>query len=407
MLTVVREMAEAAERPELRAVPVDEALATVIAAGDDSVERTPELLAVLRESGVVDAGGVGLVEIFRGFHHGLTGEPLPDVPVELEELSEEAIHQEASQYRYCTVFLVEGERLSPESLRHSLEPLGDSLLVVGDESLVKVHVHTDDPAVVLAVGRSVGVVDEGRVEIGDMHRQATERERWLEQLRAATLAPEVQTALVPVVAGAGNRLLFEGEQATLVIEGGQTMNPSVGQIHEAITAVNADSVIVLPNNGNVRLAAEKAAAESTKDVRVIPTETIPEGLEAAIAFNPATDVDANEQAMIDAISDLSTAEITRASRDTSIDGIAVREGSWLGLVDGTAVVSDEDLLSVLDLVVDRIVAGERSLVMVLRGDGAPDAELIADHVRRRHPELDDIDVKDGGQPHYPLLLSAV
>jgi hypothetical protein len=181
----------------------------------------------------------------------------------------------------------------------------------------------------------------------------------------------------------------------------------VGQIHEAITAVNADSVIVLPNNGNVRLAAEKAAAESTKDVRVIPTETIPEGLEAAIAFNPATDVDANEQAMIDAISDLSTAEITRASRDTSIDGIAVREGSWLGLVDGTAVVSDEDLLSVLDLVVDRIVAGERSLVMVLRGDGAPDAELIADHVRRRHPELDDIDVKDGGQPHYPLLLSAV
>ena len=145
MLTVVREMAEAAELPRQKRYAIDEALARVIAAGDAAVERTPDQLAVLRESGVVDAGGAGLVEIFRGFHHGLTGEPLPEVPVELDELSEEAIHHEASRYRYCTVFLVEGEGLDTVGLRQRLQPLGDSLLVVGDDRLVKVHVHTDDP----------------------------------------------------------------------------------------------------------------------------------------------------------------------------------------------------------------------------------------------------------------------
>ena len=406
MLSVIREMAEAAERAEIRSLPVDKALTKVIAAGDDAVIRTPEQLAVLRESGVVDAGGAGLVEIFRGFHHGLTGEPLPELPVELDELTEEAIHHEASRYRYCTVFLVQGESLDPEGLRQQLEPLGDSLLVVGDPTLVKVHVHTDDPEEALAVGRAVGLVDGERVEIGDMHTQASERERWLEQLRAATLAPVTVTGLVPVVAGAGNRRIFEQDgQASLVIEGGQTMNPSVGQIHEAITAVNADSVIVLPNNSNVRLAAEKAADESTKDVRVIPTDSIPEGIAAAFQFTPSLDVDTNEQAMSDAIAGLSTGEVARASRDATVDGIAVREGAWLGLVDGSAVAASDDLLETLDAVTDRLVTDGRSIVTVLLGEGAPEPDVVDERIRERHPELE-IGVQDGGQPHYPLLLSA-
>jgi DAK2 domain fusion protein YloV len=405
MLSVVREMAEEAERPQTRALPVDRALTQVIAAGDEAVARTPEQLAILRESGVVDAGGAGLVEIFRGFHHGLTGVPLPELPVELDELSEEAIHHEASRYRYCTVFLVEGERLDPDGLRRQLEPLGDSLLVVGDPTLVKVHVHTDDPQEAMAVGRSVGLVDEERIEIGDMHSQASERERWLEQLRAATLAPTVATGLVPVVAGAGNRLIFEGEGASLVIEGGQTMNPSVGQIHEAITAVNADSVIVLPNNGNVRLAAEKAAAESTKDVRVIPTDSIPEGVAAAFPFDPAADVDANEQAMKDAIAGLATGEVARASRDATVDGIQVREGDWLGLVDGAAIVSDDDIDVVVDAVVGALLDGGRGLLTVLTGDDAPDVAALRARIATAHPSVE-LDVHHGGQPHYPLLFSA-
>jgi DAK2 domain fusion protein YloV len=406
MLTVVRAMAETAERPEVGTLPVDAALARVVAAGDEAVAATPGQLAVLREAGVVDAGGAGLVEIFRGLHHGLTGEPLPEAPVELDDLSEEAIHQEESRFRYCTVFLVEGEGLEAEGLRERLEPLGDSLLVVGDDALVKVHIHCDDPEEALAVGRAVGVVDAARVEIGDMHRQATERERWLEQLRAATLRPPTTTALVPVVAGEGNRRIFENDgQAALVIEGGQTMNPSVGQIHEAITAVNAESVVVLPNNGNVRLAAEKAAAESTRDVRVVPTDSIAQGVAVAFHFDPGVGPDENERAMRAALDGLATAEIARASRDATVDGIRVAEGSWLGLVDGRAVAAGDDLLGVLDAVLDRLVTDRHSVVTVLLGEGAPGRETVLERIRERHPGLE-VDVLDGGQPHYPLLLSA-
>ena len=297
MLTVIREMAEEAELPEVRALPVAEALARAIARGDDAVERTPEMLDKLRESGVVDAGGAGLVELFRGILHGLTGEPLPEVPIVAEEIAEESIHHEESEFRYCTVFVVEGAELDLDAIHARLEPLGDSLLVTGDESIAKVHVHTDEPEDALAVGRAVGVVDAAHVEIGDMHSQAAERERWLAQLHAAAQAPHAATALVAVAQGAGNRDILRSEGATVVIEGGQTMNPSVGQILEAITAANAEHVIVLPNNPNVRLAAENAASESTKDVRVVPTASVPEGIAAAFAFDAGADVDANEAAI--------------------------------------------------------------------------------------------------------------
>ncbi|MGB8351282.1 MAG: DAK2 domain-containing protein, partial [Gaiella sp.] len=179
MLTVIREMAEEAELRDVRALPVVEGLTRVVARGDDAVRRTPEMLDKLREAGVVDAGGAGLVELVRGVLHALTGEPLPDVPEVTDEISEESIHHEESEYRYCTVFVVEGEALDLDALHASLEPLGDSLLVTGDATVAKVHVHTDEPEGALDRGRAVGVVDAARVEIGDMHSQASERERWL------------------------------------------------------------------------------------------------------------------------------------------------------------------------------------------------------------------------------------
>ncbi|MGA8486272.1 MAG: DAK2 domain-containing protein, partial [Gaiella sp.] len=185
MLTVIREMAEEAELRDVRALPVVEGLTRIVARGDDAVRRTPEMLDKLREAGVVDAGGAGLVELVRGVLHALTGEPLPDVPEVTDEISEESIHHEESEYRYCTVFVVEGEALDLDALHASLEPLGDSLLVTGDATVAKVHVHTDEPEGALDRGRAVGVVDAARVEIGDMHSQASERERWLAQLHAA------------------------------------------------------------------------------------------------------------------------------------------------------------------------------------------------------------------------------
>ncbi|MDH4345370.1 MAG: DAK2 domain-containing protein [Thermoleophilia bacterium] len=405
MLTVIREMAEEAELPRVRELPVDQALAAVLERGDDAVRRTPEMLEKLRESGVVDAGGLGLVELFRGIHAALAGVPLPGAPVELDELDEEAIHHEESRYRYCTVFLVEGTGLALDDLERGLEPLGDSLLVVGDASLAKVHVHTDDPDAALAVGRAMGAVDDARVEIGDMHGQADERGRWLAQLHRAAQAPPSATAVVAVAPGDGNRTLFESEGAQLVVEGGQTMNPSVGQLHEAVTAVNADHVIVLPNNGNVRLAAEEAARESTKDVRVLDTRSVPAGIAAIFAFDANAEIDDNEASMRDAAETVTAGEITVASRDTVVDGVTVRGGAWLGLVDGSVVVNDESFDVVLDAVVDELLADGRSYLTIVRGEDAPpDDELLA-RIVGRHPDAE-LEVLDGGQPHYPLLLSA-
>lgn len=405
MLTVIREMAEEAELPRVRALPVEDALGVVLERGDDAVRRTPEMLDKLRESGVVDAGGVGLVELFRGMHAKLAGVTLPDLPVELDELDDEAIHHEESRYRFCTVFLVEGDTLALDQLERQLEPLGDSLLVVGDASMAKVHVHTDDPDAALAIGRAMGDVDDDRVEIGDMHDQASERERWLAQLHAAAQAAPVTTAVVAVAPGAGNRQLFESEDAQLVLEGGQTMNPSVGQLHEAVTAVNADDVIVLPNNANVRLAAVEAARASTKDVRVLDTTSVPEGIAAIFKYAPGDGIDENEARMRDAIEGITTGEITVASRDTVVDGITVERGAWLGLVGGAVVASDPSFDAVLEVVLDALLADGRSFLTVLRGEGAPSEGELQTAIEDRHPTVE-VEVLHGGQPHYPLLLSA-
>jgi DAK2 domain fusion protein YloV len=390
------------------ALPVDDALGAAIVRGDDAVRRTPELLPLLAEAGVVDAGGAGLVEIFRGAHAALTGVPLPDAPAELEELSEEAIHQEQSRYRYCTVFTVEGAALDRRALHDRLERLGDSLLVVGDEQLLKVHVHTDAPEEALALGRAVGVVDEERAEIADMHEQASHREDWLSRLRRATQAPPVQTGLVAVVAGVGNRRIFEERSGIFAIEGGQTMNPSVGEIHEAITALNAEHVIVLPNNPNVRLAAEEAAALSTKDVRVVATRSIPEGVAAVVTFDPDGDVAANEGMLRETLAGVLAAEVTRGARDAVLDGVQIQAGAWLGLVADRAVASDGDLWVVLGAVLDELLADGRSYLTVLRGEDAPALDELRRHIAAHRPELtdDDLQIIEGGQPHYPLLLSA-
>jgi DAK2 domain fusion protein YloV len=405
MLTVVREMAEEAERPETSALSFPEALGRAVARGDDAVARTPELLDTLRDAGVVDAGGVGLVELARGVLHELTGEPLPDVPDVVGELTEESIHQEESLRRYCTSFVVEGEELDLEALHATLEPMGDSLLVTGDRAIAKVHVHTDEPERVLDLGRAVGVVDPGHVEIADMHSQAAERERWLAQLQAAATAPPTQSALVAVAQGAGNREILRGEGAQIVVDGGATANPSVGQLLEAITAVNAEHVLVLPNDPNVRLAAGRAAEESTKDVRILGTTSIPEGIAAALSFDPDADLDVNEAAMQRALDGVAAAEITRASRGATVDGVEVAEGDFLVLVDGRAFATGDDIWTVLDALLARFSSDGQSYVQVLRGEGAPEADEIAARYAEGSTGLE-IDVQWGGQPHYPLLLSA-
>jgi DAK2 domain fusion protein YloV len=395
-------MAEAGERREARALATGAFLDQVVARGEEALARTPDQLPVLREAGVVDAGGAGLLEIVRGLAAGVSGTPLPEGPVETAELGFEAIHQELSQYRYCTVFVVEGDGLDLDSVEAELEQLGDSLLVVGDPSALKVHVHTDDPGAALSLATRLGTV-EG-VEIANMHRQTEAREERLSAPRPDAI-PTLETGLVAVSPGDGNRRLFESYGATRVIEGGQTMNPSTAEIVSAIDAAPANEVIVLPNNANVVLTAEQAATLAAKPVRVVPSRSVQAGLAAVVRYIPSATAAENEAAMLEALDGVATGEVTVASRDVELDGVAVRSGAWLGLANGSAVASGDDFDDVADAVIDRLLGGGGELLTVLTGADAPDVEPILQRARARHPGVE-VEVHAGGQPHYPLLLSA-
>jgi len=405
MLTVIREMAEEGERKENRRLSPADFLAAVLARGEHALARTPEMLEVLRDAGVVDAGGAGLVEITRGLALGIAGEPLPEAPVAGEALGFDAIHLELSAYRYCTVFVVEGEALDQDALETMLEQLGDSLLVVGDDSALKVHVHTDDPGAALSVGTAIGVV-EG-VEIANMHVQTAQREERLSSAAGTSLPPlqTLETGLVAVCPGQGNRRLFEGLGATRVIEGGQTMNPSTAEIVDAIEATPADEVLVLPNNSNVILTAEQAAELSSKPVRVIPSRSVQAGFAAITRYIATHSPDENEAAMLEALESAVTGEVTVASRAVELDGVKIAKGAYLGLVDDRAVVAGDDIQPVALEVVRRILGGERGLLAILTGEDAPSvAELLA-AVEKAHPGVE-VEVHEGGQPHYPLLMVA-
>jgi fatty acid kinase len=399
MLTVIRELAEEAEtqvqaRPDL---PVADLLRALVRRGEDALARTPEYLEILRQAGVVDAGGAGLLELVRGLTAGVTGEELPALPAQLEAIGLDGVHQELSKYRYCTVFVVEGDGLDLDELEDELEKLGDSLMVVGDSSALKVHVHTDDPGAALSLGAARGVL-EG-IEIANMHQQTEAREA-----RLLATVPRA-TEVVAVVAGEGNERLFRGLGATQIVEGGQSMNPSTADILAAVDAAGAAEVVVLPNNSNVILSAEQAAAHAAKPVRVVPTRSIPAGIAAMVVYDGSRPAEENVAEMAEAVAAVATGAVTTASRDVQLDGLAVRKGAFLGLVEGEPVAGGSDFEEVAGAVVEQLLAGPRGVLTILTGDGAPPLNGFLDRVAERHPEVE-IDVQDGGQPHYHLLLSA-
>lgn len=403
MLTVIREMAEEGERNEHRALPPPELLRAVLVRGEDAVARTLEMLDVLRDAGVVDAGGAGLVEIVRGLTLAAAGEPLPEAQFESAALGFDAIHQELSRYRYCTGFVVEGDGLDVTALESSLEQLGDSLLVVGDGSALKVHVHTDDPGAAISAATAMGVV--GRIEIANMHAQTFEREGRLLAAPGASV-PTLETGLVAVCPGEGNRRLFKNLGATTVIEGGQTMNPSAAEIVEAIDATPASEVIVLPNNSNVILTAEQAAGLATKPARVVPSRSVQAGFAAMVRYVSSNSPEQNEADMLETLASTVTGEVTVASRDTELDGVAIRKGAYLGLVDGTAVAADDDLDTVVLEVVEQLLGGGRGWLAIIVGADAPPVDGLLEAIRHAHPGVDVDPPYEGGQPHYPLLMVA-
>jgi dihydroxyacetone kinase-like predicted kinase len=336
----------------------------------------------------------------RGVHAALTGEALPEPPELEDEIGIDAIHQELSRFRYCTVFVIEGDGLDADALEEELEQFGDSLLVVGDSTALKIHVHTDDPGRALTLGVARGVV-EG-VEIANMHAQTQEREARL--LHAVPETEPARTAVVAVASGDGNRALFESGGAT-VVDGGRTMNPSTADLVAAIEAAQAPEVVVLPNNSNVIMSAEQAADHSSKKVRVVPTRSLQAGLAALIAFDLSLGAEENAGPMAEAVEAIATGAVTIASRDIQLNGVSVHKGKWLGLANGEPVAGGESFDEVVHAVLARLLAEPRGILTLLTGEDPPSLDALLSELEAEHPELE-LDVHQGGQPHYPLLLAA-
>lgn len=402
MLTVLREATEAAESAG-EGVTNDSFIDVVLEAGWNSVRRTPTLLKVLADAGVVDAGGYGLMVLLEGMARSGGSPPGEDASKLARQPNVAALEESVSAYTYCTSFLVDGPALDTATFEEALIPLGDSLLVVGTESQIKVHIHTDQPGTVLTLGTMRGVLRE--VEIDNMKDQSAAREARLREHE--TPPPPGRTQVVAVVVGEGMKRLFRSLGAAYLVGGGQSMNPSAEELLRAVEATGSPEVILLPNNENIIMAAEQAAKMSAAKVVVVPARSMQAGLSAMVAYDLDATVEQNGGDMTVAFKSLVTGEVTRAVRDSRVDEVQIREGEFMGLVDDRVVVSDGDLIHVVMTVASHLVDGGRELMTVLVGGGA-DAPLAAEAVERLrglYPDLE-LEVHEGGQPLYPLLLSA-
>jgi uncharacterized protein len=406
ILTVVREMAHRVAReiahmdqPRLRElVPQeqqDELIATVLeralASGQDSVKRGPDLLQVLRDAGVVDAGGYGLTIIFAGVVAALRGAE----PPELEHHAPARVthpQHESSTHRYCTNFAVEGENLDANDWVRPLEALGDSVLVVGERTTLKVHVHTDDPEAATRLFADAGEVSH--LDVADMHEQVAQRSERLAQ-------PVQRCAAVAVVAGEGMRELFESVGA-FALEGGATLNPSTYELLAGIHDAPAEEIVVLPNSPNVVMAAERAAELSEKDVRVVPSRSMQAGLAAAVALDPGRSCEGNAAAMDEALAHVRTGAVTGAARDDAAEATPrFRAGDAVGFVE-EQLVAWGDVGETLEAVLAEL-GHEAELVTLIEGEGAP---LAGEQVAGLAPDGVELEYERGGQPAYWWLIAA-
>jgi hypothetical protein len=364
MLTAIRELAEEAE--------AGSDLDAVLARGDACVARTRDLLPELRDAGVVDAGAAGLIELVRG----LAGREPAHAPL---GVSLRSAHRELSRYRFCTSFVVEGEQLDAAAVERELERLGDSLLVVGDETALRVHVHTDDPDRAVAIAGARGTV--GALEVADMHEQIAAREHRIGHAACAVVA---------AAAGTGNRRLFESLGAIVV---DAAASPSPREFLAAIESGEWLEAVLLPNQRDAVLAAEQAAEHASRPAVVLPTENMQAGLAALVAFDPERPAAENVEAM-------------EAAADAVAAGaILERDGRWIGVVDGQPVVEGPAFDEAARSLVERLLAEPRSVLTVLTAAGAPPLDAWLAAIAERHPGLE-IEVHEGGQPRYALLLGA-
>ena len=411
ILTVSRETADAVEYGAKDTFDMRRLMTIASEAAFDSVQRTPNLLKILKEAGVVDSGGYGLYVILAGMVRHLNGQPVDeDVAVTRTASATSAEHglpQQAGGWGYDVQYLIyapKGQALDVQAVRRDIEAMGDCPLVMGDVDVVKVHVHVPDPGVPISYGAKLGSLRDVVVE--DMQAQSEEfgdDKAHASGQKAASSEPlaEVDVAFVTVASGEGIANTFKDIGARVVIAGGQTMNPSVDDFLIAIKQAHAKHTVLLPNNGNIVMTAQQAAQLSELPATVVPTKTIPQGIAAAIAFNFGGDVDSNISAMNAASQRVITGEVTLSTRNVTLNGVTVRDGQTIGLINDKLAVGGESPLETLLATLEKAGAASHELITLYYGNNVTqaEAESVTARVRAAYPDQQ-VDLYMGGQPHY-------
>ena len=416
ILTVIRVIAEEAEEARDKQGDVVELFKLVLSVGDAILKRTPEMLPVLKQAGVVDSGGMGLMVILRGMYAALTGEAVDavtevkadGVPMPGEFVDDhEAIGE--IKFGYCTEFIVTHPREDMREsdvvrLRRRLERMGDCVLVISDMNVVKVHVHTNEPGKALQYALELGELDA--IKIDNMMEERREREARQAAEAAAKAAEQKEYGIVAVALGEGLTEIFRDLNVDQIVDGGQTMNPSIQDLAKAADATNAKNVIILPNNTNIILAAQQARALTERNVIVLPTKSVPMGISAALAFDPELSPEENEAAMTEAAETVHTASVTYAVRDTNYDGQEIHEGDIMAMIDNKLSVLGSEIEQVCKDVTDKMVNEDSSLITIYYGaDIAEDAaQALRDALAEKYADCD-VELQPGGQPLYYYLIA--
>lgn len=423
ILTVARGMAERAEELAESAADIETFMAEIIACGDEVLARTPELLPVLKQAGVVDSGGQGLMQVIKGAYDCLTGKvdaaestiTAAPKPVIIPENSEDDFE---ITFGYCTEFIINIEKEYNDDIelefKAYLESIGDSIVLVSDDDIVKVHVHTNDPG--LAIQKALTYGSLSRMKIDNMREEHQEklikeaeklaaRKKEEEALRADE--PRKEYGFIAVSIGEGINEIFSELGVDYLIEGGQTMNPSTEDMLNAIDKVNAETIFILPNNKNIILAAEQAVhMTEDKKIIVIPSKNIPQGISAVISFVPDMSAEENKEYMIEAMDNVKTAQITYAVRDTSIDGFEIAQGDIMGIGDNGMLAVDKDIVNAAINSLEAITDEESELISIYYGAdiSEKDAEAFRAMVEERFSDYD-VEFHHGGQPVYYYVMS--
>jgi len=410
ILTVARETADAVEAAARDTHDMRRLLEIAKDASYESVQRTPNLLKILKEAGGIDSGGYGLFIILEGMWRFVNGLQVEDASRATSDmrLKVEAELQHEGGWGYDVQYLIyarRGQTLNVAQIRADIEAMGECPLVMGDENIVKVHVHVPDPGVAISYGARLGSLRDVVVEDMQAQSEAFVAQPAAVASRSEEDLPNAEAAVIAVASGSGLTRAFKEIGVRVVVEGGQTMNPSVDDFLSAIQKANARSAILLPNNSNILMTAQQAAAISAVPAYVVATRTLPQGIAAAIAFNPNVGAEENIAAMSAAAQRVTTGEITTSTRDVTIDGVSVRAGQIIGLIDDKLAVADDSIAATLLALLDRARAGSRELITLFYGNGLAEAEAttIADAVRQAYPSHQ-VELIAGDQPHYYFVI---